>query len=123
MKMRHHMSTAKGLRQHQLSLAEAKKEISHGMREAECSSYEQRVAAVTQRAHELCREFGRLDLDVAIDSISMAPVRTAHTVKLVRNNSEQAVVLSKEEFLNEFDLFERAAVPKLRAAIESFPGK
>ena len=84
-------------------------------------SYEKRVAAVTERAYELCRESGRFDLDIAIDSSSVAPVRTAHTVKLVGGESEQAVVLSKEEFLDEFDLFERAAVPRLRAAIERFP--
>jgi len=117
------MSTTKRLRYHKPQLARPPHDISRSMREGECASYEQRVAAVTQRAHELCRESGRLDLEVAVDSISMAPVRTAHTVKLVRNDSEQAVVLSKEEFLNEFDLFERAGVPKLRAAIESFPGE
>ena len=85
-------------------------------------SYEQRVAAITARAREICREFGRLDLEIAIDSSSAAPVRTAHTVKFACDDNEQAVVLSKEEFLDEYDLFERAAVPKLRAVIENFPG-
>jgi len=84
-------------------------------------NYEQRVTAITERAHEICREVGRSDLQVAIDSSSVAPVRTAHTVKLVRDDDEKAVVLSKEEFHDEFDLFERAGVPKLRAAIENFP--
>jgi len=88
--------------------------------EKDSASYEQRVAAITERTHQICQEIGRLDLQIAIDSSSAAPVRTAHTLKLVRDDSEQAVVLSKEEFLNEFGLFERAAVPTLRAAIEKF---
>jgi len=86
--------------------------------EADGTSYEQRVTAITKRAHQICQEFGHFDLQIAIDSSSATPVRTAHTLRLVHDDDEQAVVLSKEEFLNEFGLFERAAVPKLRAAIE-----
>lgn len=100
----------------------AKKTILVRAFEADSGSYEQRVTAITARAHQICQDFGRFDLQIAIDSSSAIPVRTAHTLRLVRDDNEQAVVLSKEEFLNEFDLFERAAVPKLRAAIENFPG-
>ena len=91
-----------------------------GIFEANRAWYEQRVTAITLRALQICQEFGHVDLQIAIDSSSATPVRTAHTLKLVRNDDEQAIVLSKEEFLNEFGLFERAAVPKLRAAIEKF---
>lgn len=104
-------------------MGHARRAIVARVLESDCASYEQRVTAITERAHQICQEFGRFDLQIAIDSSSAIPVRTAHTLKLVRHDSEQAVVLSKEEFLNEFDLFERTAVPKLRAAIENFPGE
>jgi len=48
----------------------------------------------------------------------MALIRTSHTVKMTGRAGEETVVLTKEEFLNEYDLFERNAAPRLRAAVE-----
>jgi len=82
------------------------------------SGYADRVLAITSWACELGRQIAHDALTVEIDNGPMALVRTSHTVKMTGSAGEETVVLTKEEFLNEYDLFERNAAPRLRAAIE-----
>jgi len=86
--------------------------------EAERGGYVERIVAIRSWVHELARELARLDLSVDIDAEGPAFIRTSHTVRIRSEAGEEAVVLTKEEFWNEFDLFERSAVPRLRAALE-----
>ena len=77
--------------------------------------YGERIAALQSRI----RDLAAAPLDVLIERGAPAPTRTAHTVRLRCGMREAAVVLSREEFLDEFGLFERAALPRLRSAIAS----
>jgi len=80
--------------------------------------YGQRVVAIQSWARELGRAIGQDDFFIEIDGEMLAFIRTSHTVRIRGDAGEEAVVLSKEEFWNEYDLFERSAAPRLRAAIE-----
>jgi len=86
--------------------------------ETERTEYADRVLAIRSWLQELGRQIARVDLSIEIDGASQAFIRTSHTVAIRDGGAEQAVVLTKEEFWNEYDLFERSAAPKLRAAIE-----
>lgn len=81
------------------------------------TGYSERIFALQSRIRELGRALAAVELDVVIERGTLAPTRTAHTVRLRCGPDEVAVVLSREEFLNEFELFERAALPRLRSAI------
>lgn len=80
--------------------------------------YGQRVVAIQSWARELGRAVADADFSIEIDGEMLAFIRTSHTVRIRGDAGEEAVVLSKEEFWNEYDLFERTAAPRLRAAME-----
>jgi hypothetical protein len=86
--------------------------------ESERIGYADRVGEISSWVSNLGRDVACGALAVEIDSESMALVRTSHTVKIATQSGEEAVVLTKEEFLNEYGLFERNAAPRLRAAVE-----
>jgi len=86
--------------------------------EAERGEYVQRLVAIRSWVQELARGFAHVDLSVEIDGEEPALVRTSHTVRVRSAVGEEAVVLTKEEFWNEFELFERSAVPRLQAALK-----
>jgi hypothetical protein len=79
--------------------------------------YEDRLRDIQSRVEDLGREIAQSRLGVVIERGLMTPTRTSHTVKLFNGNNSIAVVLTREEFLDEFGLFDRAAVPRLRTAI------
>jgi len=79
--------------------------------------YEERLRDIQSRVEDLSREVAQSRLGVVIERGLMTPTRTSHTVKLFNGNNSIAVVLTREEFLDEFGLFDRAAVPRLRSAI------
>ena len=79
--------------------------------------YEDRIHAIVARIQDMGRALAIADLDVVVERGAKAPTRTAHTVRLCHGTQETILLLSREEFFNEFDLFDRAAVPRLRAAI------
>jgi hypothetical protein len=79
--------------------------------------YEDRIRDIQQRVQALGREMAGAQLDVQIERGLMTPTRTSHTVKLLNGSASAAVIISREEFLDEFGLFDRAAVPRLRTAI------
>jgi len=80
--------------------------------------YVERLLAIRSWVHELAQDLARSDLSVEIDAEGPAFIRTSHMIRIRSDAGEQALVLTKEEFWNEFDLFERNAVPRLREAIE-----
>ncbi len=82
------------------------------------TGYAGRVVAIRSWVCELARQIALDALTIEIDSEPMALIRTSHTVKMTGRAGEETVVLTKEEFLNEYDLFERNAAPRLRAAVE-----
>jgi hypothetical protein len=86
--------------------------------EAQRDAYGRRVLAIGSWVRELGRQIARLDLSVEIDAEVLAFIRTSHTVTIRGEGGEQAVLLTKEEFWNEYQLFERSAAPRLRAAVE-----
>ena len=86
--------------------------------EAERGEYVQRLVAIRTWVQELARDFAHVDLSVEIDGEEPALIRTSHTVRVRSAAGEEAVVLTKEEFWNEFELFERSAVPRLQAALK-----
>jgi hypothetical protein len=79
--------------------------------------YAERIRDIQSRVEDLGRELADGQLDVVVERGVMTPTRTSHTVKLFNGASTIAVVLTREEFLDEFGLFDRAAVPRLRTAI------
>jgi len=79
--------------------------------------YEERIRDIQSRVEDLGREIADSRLGVVIERGLMTPTRTSHTVKLFNGDNSIAVVLTREEFLDEFGLFDRAAVPRLRTAI------
>ena len=87
------------------------------LNDSEGMGYEERIRDIQSRVEDLGREIVQSRLDVVIERGLMTPTRTSHTVKLFNGDDTIAVVLSREEFLDEFGLFDRAAVPRLRTAI------
>jgi hypothetical protein len=85
--------------------------------EAEREEYVQRLVAIRSWVQEVARVLAHAELSVEIDVEEPALIRTSHTVRVCSAAGEEAVVLTKEEFWNEFDLFERSAAPKLEAAL------
>jgi hypothetical protein len=82
------------------------------------SGYEERICEIRSRVQALGRELAATRLEVQVERGLMTPTRTSHTVRLFNGASAISVVLSREEFLDEFGLFDRAAVPRLRTAIQ-----
>jgi len=87
------------------------------LNESEGVGYEERIRDIQARVEDLGREVDDSRLGVVIERGLMTPTRTSHTVKLFNGSNSIAVVLTREEFLDEFGLFDRAAVPRLRTAI------
>ena len=87
------------------------------LNESEGVGYEERIRDIQARVEDLGREVDDSRLGVVIERGLMTPTRTSHTVKLFNGDNSIAVVLTREEFLDEFGLFDRAAVPRLRTAI------
>jgi len=87
------------------------------LNESEGLDYEERLRDIRSRVEDLGREIVDSSLGVVIERGLMTPTRTSHTVKLFNGSNSIAVVLTREEFLDEFGLFDRAAVPRLRSAI------
>ena len=81
------------------------------------AAYEDRIRDIQLRVEDLGRDLADAQLNVLIERGLMTPTRTSHTVKLFNGADSIAVVLTREEFLDEFGLFDRAAVPRLRSAI------
>jgi hypothetical protein len=86
--------------------------------ESERVGYAGRVGQIRAWLTELGRQTVRTSLTIEIDGESMSSIRTSHSVKIISAHGEETVVLTKEEFLDDYGLFELSAAPKLRAAIE-----
>jgi len=86
--------------------------------EAERGGYVQRLVAIRSWIREVAQDLAHADLSVEIDGEEPTLIRTSHTVRVRSAAGEEAVVLTKEEFWNEFDLFERSAAPRLQAALK-----
>lgn len=86
--------------------------------EAERREYVQRLVAIRSWIEEVARDQAHADFSIEIDGEEPALIRTSHTVRVRSAAGEEAVVLTKEEFWNEFDLFERSAAPRLQAALK-----
>jgi len=85
--------------------------------EAERGEYVLRLVTIRSWIEEVARDLAHSEFSVEIDGEGPALIRTSHTVRVRSAAGEEAVVLTKEEFWDEFDLFERSAAPKLQAAI------
>ena len=85
--------------------------------------YEERIGEIRARVEMLGRELAATRLDIEVERGLMTPTRTSHTVRLFNGASAISVILSREEFLDEFGLFDRAAVPRLRKAIRELNGR
>jgi hypothetical protein len=81
------------------------------------STYVQRVGAIRSRVQELGREIAIANLDIRIDSELLILPRTSHSVTIASGACTQSVMMTKEEFFDEYCMFEVRATPKLRAAI------
>ena len=79
--------------------------------------YEDRIRDIQLRVEGLGRDLADAQLGVLIERGLMTPTRTSHTVKLFNGADSIVVVLTREEFFDEFGLFDSAAVPRLRNAI------
>lgn len=90
--------------------------------ETERTEYANRVVAIRSWVQELIRQISSVDLFIEIDDESPTLLRTSHTVSIRGAPGQETVVLTKEEFWNEYELFERSAAPRLRAAIERLLG-
>lgn len=86
--------------------------------EAERREYVQRLITIRSWIEEVAQEFAHADLSIEIDGEEPGLIRTSHTVRVRSAVGEEAVVLTKEEFWNEFDLFERSAAPRLQAVLK-----
>ncbi len=89
--------------------------------EAERAEYVQRLVAIQTWVQEVARDLAHADLSVEIDGEEPVLIRTSHTVRVRSAVGEEAIVLTQEEFWNEFDLFERSAAPRLQAALKRLP--
>lgn len=77
--------------------------------ETERSEVADRVVAVGSCVQELVQQIASVDFSIKIDGESLALLRTSHTVTIRGDAGEEAVVRTKEEFWNAYDLFERSA--------------
>jgi len=80
--------------------------------------YVARLMAIRSWVQELAQTLGRTDLSVEIDGEEPPLIRTSHLVRVRSTAGEETVVLTKEEFWNEFDLFQRSAAPRLQDALK-----
>ena len=80
-------------------------------------AYDDRIRDIELRVERLGRELAAAAFEVKVERGTMTPTRTAHAVRLFNKDASVAVILTREEFLDDFGLFERTAVPKLRTAI------
>lgn len=77
--------------------------------ETERSEVADRVVAVGSCVQDLVQQIASVDFSIKIDGESLALLRTSHTVTIRGDAGEEAVVRTKEEFWNAYDLFERSA--------------
>ncbi len=77
------------------------------------------VERIRMSVSEITRQAGRFGVQVEVDSISQWPVRTCHIVRIRRGVTVREVILSKEEFFDEFGLFRRCAMPRLDEALRT----
>ncbi len=81
--------------------------------------YRDAVERIATSVAEITRRAGRFGVRVEVDSISQRPVRTCHTVRIRNGMAVREVILSREEFFDEFGLFRRSAVPRLEEALRT----
>ncbi len=81
--------------------------------------YRDAVERVAMSVAEITRRAGRFGVRVEIDSISQRLVRTCHTVRIRNGMAVREVILSREEFFDEFGLFGRSAMPRLEEALRT----
>lgn len=97
--------------------------ISRGIRSIDrrhgYDEYRDAVERIVTCVAGITRRVGRFGVQVEVDSISQQPVRTCHTVRIRNGMAVREVILSREEFFDEFGLFRRSAMPRLEEALRT----
>ncbi len=95
------------------------RELRSSERRHDYDEYRDAVERIVMSVAEITRRTGRFGVQVEVDSISQQPVRTCHTVRIRNGMAVREVILSKEEFFDEFGLFRRSAMPRLDEALRT----